>query len=316
MAWVTWRQHRSQLVAGLALLVGLAATALATHLPIHAAYHRDAVAGCLPPSARAGCDLIVRHFESEFGGWAAAARGLAVLPALVGLFVGAPLLARELEHGTHRFAWTQAVTRRRWLLSKTAFLALGTVAAAALASALTMWWRSPFDTLEGRMTPRGFDIEGLVVPAYALFALAVGVLAGLVLRRTVAAMSVTLIVFAATRLAVLKFLRPHFLAALHRTVVATDSGRGVGDWVLSDTLVDAGGQNITAGARGPRDPARAAGGHRPARVPRHARLAAHDLLPAGRRASGRSSCSRRASSSCWRSLVIAAAVWFVRRTPA
>ena len=130
MAWVTWRQHRSQLVAGLALLVGLAATALATHLPIHAAYHRDAVAGCLPPSARAGCDLIVRHFESEFGGWAAAARGLAVLPALVGLFVGAPLLARELEHGTHRFAWTQAVTRRRWLLSKTAFLALGTVAAA------------------------------------------------------------------------------------------------------------------------------------------------------------------------------------------
>ena len=59
-------------------------------------------------------------------------------------------------------------------------------------------------------------------------------------------MSVTLIVFAATRLAVLKFLRPHFLAALHRTVVATDSGRAVGDWVLSDTLVDAGGQNITA----------------------------------------------------------------------
>ena len=76
MAWVTWRQHRSQFVAGLGLLVGLAAAALDTHLPIHAAYHRDAVAGCLPPSARAGCDLIVRHFESEFGGWAAAARGL------------------------------------------------------------------------------------------------------------------------------------------------------------------------------------------------------------------------------------------------
>ena len=71
-----------------------------------------------------------------------------------------------------------------------------------------MWWRSPFDTLEGRMTPSGFDIEGLVVPAYALFALAIGILAGLLLRRTVAAMSVTLVVFAATRLAVLKFLRP------------------------------------------------------------------------------------------------------------
>ena len=37
---------------------------------------------------------------------------------------------------------------------------------------------SPFDALEGRMSPSGFEIEGLVVPAYALFALALGVLAG------------------------------------------------------------------------------------------------------------------------------------------
>ena len=315
MAWVTWRQHRSQLYAGLGLLVGLAATALVTRLPIHAAYHRDSIAGCLPPSARSGCDLIVRHFESEFGGWAAAARGLGALPALVGLFVGAPLLARELEHGTHRFAWTQAVTRRRWLLSKTAFLALGTVAAASLVSALTMWWRSPFDTLEGRMTPRGFDIEGLVVPAYALFALAVGVLAGLVLRRTVAAMSVTLIVFAATRVAVLTFLRPHFLSALHRTVVATDSGRSVGDWVLSDTLVDAGGQNITAA--------------REDLAILHAQQAGIDpheyLVTLG----WRRTISYQPASRFWTFqlfeaglfvllalLVIAAAVWFVRRTPA
>jgi hypothetical protein len=315
MAWVTWRQHRAQLYAGLALLVGLAATALATHLPIHAAYNRDAVAGCLPPSARAGCDLIVRHFESEFGGWAAAARGLAVLPALVGLFVGAPLLARELEHGTHRFAWTQAVTRRRWLLSKTAFIALGTVAAASLASALTMWWRSPFDTLEGRMTPRGFDIEGLVVPSYALFALALGVLAGLVLRRTVAAMSVTLIVFAATRLAVLKFLRPHFLGALHRSVVATDSGRGVGDWVLSDTLVDAGGQNITAGREDlailhaqqagidPHEYLVTLGWRRTISYQPEGRFWTFQLIEAG-------------IFVLLALVVIAAAVWFVRRTPA
>jgi ABC-type transport system involved in multi-copper enzyme maturation permease subunit len=315
MAWVTWRQHRSQFVAGLGLLVGLAAAALATHLPIHAAYHRDAVAGCLPPSARAGCDLIVRHFESEFGGWAAAARGLAALPALVGLFVGAPLLARELEHGTHRFAWTQAVTRRKWLLSKTAFLALGTVATASLVSALTMWWRSPFDTLEGRMTPRGFDIEGLVVPAYALFALAIGILAGLILRRTVAAMSVTLIVFAATRLAVLKFLRPAFLAPLHRTVVATDSGRHVGDWVLSDTLIDAGGKAITAG--------------REDLAILHAQQAGIDpqeyLVTLG----WRRTISYQPESRFWTFqlfeaglfvllalVVVAVAVWFIRRTPA
>jgi hypothetical protein len=175
-----------------------------------------------------------------------ALRGLALLPALAGLFIGAPLLARELEHGTHRFAWTQGVTRRRWLLSKTALLAAATLVGGIAASALVMWWRSPFDTLEGRMSPSGFDIEGLVVPAYALFALAVGVLMGLLFRRTVAAMTATLVVFAGTRLVVLKFLRPNLESPLHRTAIATDTGRQAGDWVLSDTLVDAGGRKITA----------------------------------------------------------------------
>jgi len=247
MAWVTWRQHRSQLIATLGLLAFVAAAAFGTHLPIASAYHRNTLSECLPPAARSGCDIIVPHFESQFDSWVAAVRGLAVLPALAGLFVGAPLLARELEHGTHRFAWTQGVTRRRWLLSKTALLAAATLVAGALLSAVVMWWRSPFDTLEGRMAPSGFDIEGVVVPAYALFALAVGVLAGLLFRRTVAAMTATLVVFAATRLIVLNFLRPNFMSPLHRTVVGTDSVRPTTDWLLSDTLVDAGGRQITAG---------------------------------------------------------------------
>jgi hypothetical protein len=246
MAWLTWRQHRGHVVAMAALLVALAAAVLGTNLPIRAAYHRDTLSECLPPTSRAGCDIIVRHFLGQFDGWVTALRGLAVLPALAGVFVGAPLLARELEHGTHRFAWTQGVTRRRWLLSKTALLSAATVCAAAAASALVMWWRSPFDTLDGRMSPSGFDVEGVVVPAYALFALAVGVLAGLLFRRTVPAMTATLVVFVATRLVVLNFLRPHFLAPLHRTAVATDTGRQAGDWLLSDTLVDAAGRQITA----------------------------------------------------------------------
>ncbi len=85
------------------------------------------------------------------------------------------------------------------------------------------------------------------MPAYALYALALGVLAGLLLRRTVAAMTATLVAFAATRLLVVAFGRPHFLAPLHQTVGATDSGTQSGAWVLSDTLVDAGGRAITSG---------------------------------------------------------------------
>lgn len=246
MAWVTWRQHRSQLVAAAGLLVALAAAAFGTRIPIEAAFHRESLSGCLPPAARTGCDIIVPHFEAEFGGLVTAVRVLALLPVLAGLFVGAPLLARELELGTYRFAWTQGVTRRRWLLSKTALLAVGTLLAGAAASAVVMWWRAPYDTLEGRIGPSSFDIEGLVVPAYALFALALGVLAGLVFRRTVAAMTATLLAFGAARFLVIEFVRPNFLTPLHRAVLATDSGKGPGDWVLSNTLVDGGGRQITA----------------------------------------------------------------------
>jgi len=230
----------------LGLLLGLVVATVLTHLPIASAFDRDSLSACLPPAARTGCDIIVPHFESQFAGLVTATRFLAVVPLLAGVFVGAPLIARELEFGTYRFAWTQGVSRRRWLLSKTALLAAGTVVAAGAASLLVMWWRSPFDTLEGRIGPSGFDIEGVVVPAYALFALALGVLSGLVFRRTVAAMTATLVAFGATRFLVSDFVRPHFMAPLHRVIAATATSARPGDWVLSNTLVDAGGRPITA----------------------------------------------------------------------
>jgi hypothetical protein len=246
MAWVTWRQHRPQLLgtAGLLLLVAIAA--LVTDLPVRAAYHRHALSSCLPPATRSGCELIVSHFRSEFASRAAAARFLIVLPALPGLFIGAPLLAREFEHGTFRLAWTQGISRRRWLLSKTLLLTLTTVAAAALLAVLAMWWRQPFDNVDGRISPVGFDVEGLVVPAYAFFALAVGVLAGALLRRTIPAMSLAAAAFFAVRLGVEELLRPHYLAPLHRTANGLTQGARARDWVLENRLVDAVGRQISA----------------------------------------------------------------------
>jgi hypothetical protein len=246
MAWVTWRQHRLQAFATTGLLVLLAAAALVTDLPIRAAYHRHALSSCLPPTTRSGCDLIVSHFSSEFGARLDVVRYLVVLPALAGVFVGAPMLAREFEHRTIRLAWTQGVGRRRWMLWKTLLLALGTAVAAGLLAVLVMWWRQPFDNLDGRMTPAGFDVEGLVVPAYAVFALAAGVLAGVVLRRTVPAMSVALGVFLAVRLGVEKLLRPAYLAAEHRSVPGVGPLASTRDWVLSNSLVDAAGRTISA----------------------------------------------------------------------
>jgi hypothetical protein len=247
MAWVTWRQHRSQLLVGFVMLGLLALAALASGLPIRSAYHRDTLSACLPPTSRSGCDLIIRHFLSQFGDGVRITRYAAVLPILVGVFVGAPLLAREYEHGTFRLAWTQAVTRRQWLLSKTFLLGLATVLGAVALSAMTMWWRHPFDTLSGRMSPSGFDVEGLVVPAFALFALAAGIFAGAVLRHTVPAMCASLAAFVGARLLVTKVFRPHYLPPKHETVSGLAPSVHGHDWVLDNSLVDAVGRRITTG---------------------------------------------------------------------
>jgi len=244
MAWLTWRQHRPQLLATAGLLVLLAVAAFVTELPIRAAYHRHALSSCLPPATRSGCGLIVNHFRSEFAARVAVTRYLAVLPALAGLFLGAPLLAREFESGTFRLAWTQSLSRQRWVLSRTMLLAVATVVAAAILSALTMWWRAPFDDVGGRIGPHAFDVEGIVVPAYAFFAFASGVLAGTVLRRTIPAMSLAVGVFVAVRVGVETLLRPHYLPPLHRTVDSiAQSARGR-DWVLENRLVDSVGRQI------------------------------------------------------------------------
>ena len=109
-----------------------------------------------------------------------------------------------------------------------------------------MWWRHPFDGLEGRMSPGGFEIQGVVVPAYALFALSLGVLAGAALRRSLAAMSLTLVVFVAVRLAVAELLRPRYQSPEHETMAGLVPGAHARDWVLSNSLVDAVGRHITS----------------------------------------------------------------------
>jgi hypothetical protein len=247
MAWLTWRQHRPQLMATLVVLALVGFAALITDLPIRAAYHRHALSTCLPPATRSGCDLIVSHFRGEFAALRSAARYLIVLPVLAGLFIGAPLLAREYETGTFRLAWTQGVSRRRWLLAKTALLGVAVVVAALLVAVVARWWRTPCDNVDGRIGPAGFDLEGVVVAGYAVFALAVGVLAGAVFRRTIPAMSVAAATFFAVRFAVEKGLRPHYLAPLHRTVVGLTTAPARRDWVLGDHLVDAIGRQISTG---------------------------------------------------------------------
>jgi hypothetical protein len=153
-----------------------------------------------------------------------------VAPGILGLFWGAPLVAGELEAGTVRLAWTQSVTRTRWLAVRAGLAVLASMAVAGILSLIVTWWAGPFDRAGG--SPFGtFDQRDLVPVGYAAFAVAAGVTAGLLVRRTLPAMAVTLVVFVAARLAVGAWLRPVLLAPSHLVLALNPATTGYGSSV-------------------------------------------------------------------------------------
>ncbi|MCU1493183.1 MAG: hypothetical protein JWO62_947 [Acidimicrobiaceae bacterium] len=136
-----------------------------------------------------------------------------LVPALIGIFWGAPLVARELETGTFRLVWTQSVTRNRWLAVKLGVVGLMSMAVAGLFSLMATWWSSPFDRANmNRFSNALFGERGLTPIGYAGLAFALGVTAGVVIRRSLPAMATTLVAFIAARLAVAFWIRPHLIA--------------------------------------------------------------------------------------------------------
>jgi ABC-type transport system involved in multi-copper enzyme maturation permease subunit len=139
-----------------------------------------------------------------------------VLPGIIGVFWGAPLVARELESGTFRLVWTQSVTRTRWAALKLGAVGLASIAAAGLLSLMVTWWSSPIDRANASMFT-SFDQRDIVPLGYAAFAFALGVLCGVLIRRTVPAMAATLAGFAATRLLFNHFVLPKLITPIQQS---------------------------------------------------------------------------------------------------
>lgn len=212
MIWLVWRQHRGELFGASVVLAVLGALLLLHGVPMHEAYERDGIEACQLQvfGADAGsCEQTLLSFEStwaglpdQFAGW------LPFLPMLTGMLIGAPLLAREFEQGTWQLAWTQGVTRRRWLASKLA-LVLGVVCTVSVVFAAGVsWWFGPL--APHPFTTAKFNHAVLVFPAYVILAVAIGILAGGVVRRTIVAAALTVVGYLAVRLPVEFYLRPRY----------------------------------------------------------------------------------------------------------
>jgi ABC-type transport system involved in multi-copper enzyme maturation permease subunit len=176
---------------------------------------------------------------------------LLATPVLAGLFLGAPMVATEFEAGTTQFGWMQGITRARWFAVKAGWLLLASAAWGAVIAALTTWWASPTNAEHGsEFYPGRFDVLYLVPVAYAVFAMALGICAGALIRRTVPAMAVTLGGFIAVRVAVTLWLRLHYLSAVTATRSLPAQTRLTGSyWLISQGTRNPAGQLMA----GPQD---------------------------------------------------------------
>ena len=218
MAWVIWRQHRIALAGVAAFLGALAVYVWIAGLQLHHAY--AAATACNPASP--ACADLITHFNNMnhvlVGGYV-----LQAVPALIGAFVGAPLLARELETGTFRYAWTQGFGRWRWTLAKLVALAVVVAAAAGAISVLFSWYYQPYlatgnqalSLYEASPFAAGlFDLRGVAFAAWTLAAFAIGALAGMLIRRVVPAIVATLAAYTGLALVAANLLRQHYLTPL------------------------------------------------------------------------------------------------------
>jgi hypothetical protein len=237
MAWVTWRQHRLTL-AGVAALFGVAAVyLLITGLQMHHAY--AAVAVCRPAGSGI-CQQVAGNFLNTYAPGVGPVLGLLqVIPALIGVFAGAPVLARELETGTFRYTWTQGFGRARWTVAKLAPLAVAVTVAAAAFSVLVSWYVQPIwgaGDNNGPLYPTIFDLRGVALAAWTLAAFAIGALAGILIRRVIPAMFATFAAWAGLAAVTGAFLRRHYEAPL----ISTNANFHIRAWVISQVWTQGG----------------------------------------------------------------------------
>jgi ABC-2 family transporter protein len=248
MTWLLWRQHRSQ-----ALVVAIALGVFAVLTLITGVRMADSYAQALKRCTEGtGCAFTGNLFNGD-GAIIDLERLTLVVPVLLGAFLGATLIARETESATNVLVWTQSVTRRRWLYGKVATIVLAAVAVSAAVSALVTWWSGTLNSLDGnRFQGAQFDTQNILPVAFTLFAVALGIAAGALFRRTLPALATTIGIYVAVRLAVGVYLRPHFGALVTRSFpVGRDPRLPSGSWTVSSDLVDRAGHSVSGAVRAP-----------------------------------------------------------------
>jgi hypothetical protein len=291
------RQFRTSAWTAVVGLVAIAAVILATR-PHFADAAAAAQRAC---GSDPHCPALTAFVLDNTGARTVFGLVVIVAPALIGAFWGAPLIAREFEAGTHRLVWAQSISRTRWLAVKLAVVGTATVAATAVLSALVTWWAAPLDHAAAAVYGT-FDQRDLVPIGYALFAFVFGLTAGLVTRRTLPAMALTLAGLLTVRIVVTGWIRPLVVApqVVSMPLDPDNTGYGSGGnillgigpstlqpeppdipnaWIQSVRILDAAAEPLSDPVLRATCPTLDQGGHGPARaVPEAVRQQMHDCI--------------------------------------
>jgi hypothetical protein len=228
MLWVTWRQHRGLLIAVSTVFCAAVAGLLSTGLRIH---HDYALLTACRPAASPVCQGLSSFFNStdwHQGEYLHVA--VQAAPVLVAMFAGPPVVARELETRTYRYAWTQGIGRVRWTVAKLALLGSALTIPAFAISQLLTWLFAPFMTTEKLtdLAPTVFDTSGVSYAAWTLTAFCLGAFLGALVRRILPAMAVTLGVYLGLAALTWFYLRNHYPVSTYWPMQFFEAG-----WLLA-----------------------------------------------------------------------------------
>lgn len=262
MTWLAWRQLRTAAAIATLGVMGVV-VALAVTGP-HLLNVYDTVV--VPCAAHGNCSSVTAHFQGLDAQQGHLSSDLMTFaPILFGIFVGAPLIARELEVGTYRLAWTQSVTRARWIATRLALGVLVTAALVGVLSSAVTWWQRPLDLVNNSSLWLNFDQRDVVPVAFAVFAVALGTFLGALARRTLVAMAGTIVGFFGVQYLVKEYIPSKLFtpsrssAPFHLQLTATGTSASFGppkpnDLVVSNQIVTGTGrvvgQNGEIGANG------------------------------------------------------------------
>jgi ABC-type transport system involved in multi-copper enzyme maturation permease subunit len=232
---VTWLQHRTELIGLLVLAVGCALAMILSQQSTHAAYASYVADGCVANPLHAPCGTIANSIASDTDSFSAVVIALHVLPVIIGLFIGAPLIAREIESGTFRFTWTQEIGRTRFVITTFVMLATVVTSVACLLGLLLGWYGHPFEVvgIASQWQSGLFDTTVFMLAAWTLVALALGSFLGALIGRTVAAMAATTAVVGG--LLIVSFLDlVHGLLGIGALATSKVTPNGIGIGALND----------------------------------------------------------------------------------